>query len=632
MMPIDSLRQRLDAARLLPAIAACSVLSACNFAPRYNPPTPPPTAVFKEAVPPPAGAGGPGAGQPAPAEPGVRGSTGGGTRPADKPSAGAPDPAAVAAAAQGWKLAEPGDAPIRASWWEVYDDPQLNDLEARVAISNQSIVAAEANYRAALALAQEAQAQLFPTLSLSPSATRSKSSAALAGIGGGASTGTVGGATTGTGATTTATGGTTPAGTTTTAGTTTSGSTQSLSTSTHNIFTVPLAAAYQVDLWGSIRNTVAENRYAAQASAAQLANALLSTQSTLAQDYFQLRVADEQRRILESTVADYQSSLRLVRTLVESGVDSQADVATAEAQLASATASATDTGVARAQYEHAIAVLIGVPPAALSIPYKRLKQQLPAVPVGLPSELLERRPDIAAAERQVAESNAQIGVARAAYFPSLTLSASGGYESTAVSNLFTLPNRFWSAGPTLVQALFDGGARRAAVAQARAQNDSQVATYRQTVLSAFQSVEDNLAALRILSAELGQAHQATVAAKRAVELTVVLFRNGVDSYVNVITAQNAYLTARETELGVELRQLTASVSLINDLGGGWTASGLGGAEHLAQHPPPAGAAAEVPAENSGPGVANPPSMPPGEIEPDELIRQNDEASGGSPTP
>jgi NodT family efflux transporter outer membrane factor (OMF) lipoprotein len=580
--------------RMVPAVAAWLVLSACNFAPRYDPPTTPPTTAFKEAVPAPA--------------------VGTGAVGADQPAAGAPDPGT--AAAQGWKLAEPGDAAIRDTWWEIYNDPQLNDLEARVAISNQSIVAAEANYRAALALAQEAQAQLFPTLSLSPSATRSKSSAAVAGIGGGTSTGTT--ATTGT---------TTTTGTTATTGT---GSAGSISAGTHNIFTVPLAAAYQVDLWGSIRNTVAEDRFAAQASAAQLANALLSTQSTLAQDYFQLRVADEQRRILETTVADYRASLRLVRTLVESGVDSEADVATAEAQLASANASATDAGVARAQYEHAIAVLIGVPPADLSIPYRRLNQKLPTLPVGLPSELLERRPDIAAAERQVAESNAQIGVARAAFFPTLTLSASGGYESTAVSHLFTLPNRFWSAGPSLAQVLFDGGARRAAVAQARAQNDSQVATYRQTVLSAFQSVEDNLAALRILSTELGQAHQATVAAKRAVELTLVLFRNGIDSYVNVITTQNAFLTARETELGVELRQLTASVTLINDLGGGWAASGSSGAARLAQHPPPA-LPAEVPAGNSGPAIANPPPLPPGEIEPDEIIRQNDEGGGGSPT-
>jgi NodT family efflux transporter outer membrane factor (OMF) lipoprotein len=546
------------------------LMSGCNLAPHYDPPKTQPAAVFKEAV----------------------------------PGGDAQD--------QGWKLAEPRDATMRTNWWEVYDDPQLNDLEARVAISNQTIAAAAASYRAAHALVLEAQAQLFPTLSLAPSVTREKSSAALASIGGGVATGsTTGGTTTGGATTTTAV----PGG---------------AATSPHNIFTLPLEASYQVDLWGSVRNTVAVNRYAAQASAAQLANALLSTQSTLAQDYFQLRVADEQRRILETTVADYQASLHLVRTLVASGVDSEADVATAETQLESAMAAATDVGVARAQYEHAIAVLIGVSPGEFSIPYKHFSQQLPTTPVGVPSDLLERRPDIAAAERQVAQSNAEIGVARAAFFPSLTLSATGGYESTLISQLFDAPNRFWSVGPSLAQIVFDGGQRRAAVLQAHALNDSQVATYRQTVLSAFQAVEDNLAALRILSTELAQAHKATVAAQRAVELTVVLFRNGVDSYVNVITAQNAFLSARETELQVQLRQLTSSVMLVNDLGGGWETSQMNQTERMAMHPPGAGGEPRIPAENAGAAVPNPPSMPPGEIKPDDLIKQNEDSMAPPP--
>lgn len=542
-----------------------AVLAGCNLAPHYDPPKTDATPAFKEAV------------------------------PGD-------------AAGQGWKIAAPSDAAIRGDWWEWYQDPQLNDLEARVAISNQSIIAAEANYRAAHALVLEAQAQLFPTLSLNPSMTREKSSAALAGLGGGVSTGI-----------------TTGAGSTTSSDSTGAGTTQ-----THNVFTLPLEASYQVDLWGSIRNTVAGNRYAAQASAAQLANALLSTHSLLAQDYFQLRVADEQRRILETTVGDYKASLRLVRTLVKSGVDSEADVASAETQLQSAMAQATDVGVARAQYEHAIAVLIGVSPAKFSIPYKHFVQQLPTIPVGVPSDLLERRPDIAAAERQVAQSNAQIGVARAAFFPSLTLSGSAGYESTTLSTLFDVPNRFWSVGPSLAQVLFDGGARRAAVAQARALNDSQVATYRQTVLSAFQSVEDNLAALRILSLELTQAHRATVAAQHAVELTVVLFRNGVDSYANVIVAQNAFLSARETELQIQLRELIASVTLINDLGGGWSTSEEGQTERMAEHPADPGKEPQIPGENSGPPVPNPAPMPKEEIRPDDLIKQNNDAMAPDP--
>ena len=544
------------------AVGGFLILAGCNFAPRYDPPKVDTTPAFKEAV-------------------------------------------AGDAADQGWKIADPRDAAIRGNWWEAYQDPQLNDLEARVAISNQTIVAAEASYRAAHALVLEAQAQLYPSLSLDPSVTRGKSSAA----GGGVSTGTAAGTTAGAGTSTTA---------------------QSGSTQTHNTFTFPLEASYQIDLWGSIRNTVAVNRFAAQASAAQLANALLSTHSLLAQDYFQLRVADEQRRILETTVADYRISLHLVHTLVDSGVDSEADLASAETQLESATAQATDVGVARAEYEHAIAVLIGVSPAKFSIPYEHFDQQLPSIPVGVPSDLLERRPDIAAAERQVAESNAQIGVARAAFFPSLTLSGSAGYESTTLSSLFDSPNRFWSVGPSLAQLLFDGGARRAAVAQARALNDSQVATYRQTVLSAFQSVEDNLAALRILSEELAQAHRATAAAKRAVELTLVLYRNGVDSYANVIVAQNAFLSARETELQVRLRELTASVSLINDLGGGWSTALRDETERTAQHPADSGKEPQIPLKNSGPAVPNPPPMPPGEIRPDDLMKQNNEAMGPDP--
>jgi NodT family efflux transporter outer membrane factor (OMF) lipoprotein len=562
---------------LLRAAPACvlSILAACNFAPHYERPKTQPTDTYKEAAP-------------------------GGD------------------AAQGWKIADPRDAEIRAQWWEVFNDPKLNALEERVAISNQSIIAAEANYRAAYALVLEAQSQLFPTFNLAPSVTREKTSAAVAGIGG-SSVGT-----------TTATG--TGVGTTTgTSSGATSGSTlpQSSLTAPHNIFALPLEASYQIDLWGSIRNTIAANRFAAQASAATLANALLSTQSTLAQDYFQLRVADEQRRILDTTVADYRAVLSMTRTLFEQGLDSDEDVAAAETQLDTAIAQATDVGVARAEYEHAIAVLIGVPPGKFSIPYEHFNQSLPVVPVSVPSDLLERRPDIAAAERQVAQTNAQIGVARAAYFPTLSLSAAIGYESTALSKLIEAPNLFWSAGPTLNQTLFDGGERRAAVLQAHAQNEAQAATYRQTVLSAFQSVEDQLSSLRILSEELVQQQRATLAAKHTVELSLVRYHNGVDSYVNLITAENAFLSARENELQVRLRQLTSSVSLINDLGGGWAASRLGATERMAKHPADPGKEPTIPADNAGPPTPNPPGMPAGEIEPDDFIKLNNEAVGPS---
>jgi len=564
---------RRPAARLLWLPFAAVLPCGCNFAPHYELPKTAVAGSFKEAVP-------------------------------------------GSAADEGWKLAEPRDAAIAANWWEVFNDPDLNALEARVAISNQTVVAAEANYRAAQALVREAQASLFPTFSIDPSVTRSRSSAAVAKLSGGAgATTTTGTGSTGTtGATGTATTGTGTTGTTTTGtASTTSGA------GTHNLFTLPVEASYQVDLWGSIRNNVAENRYSAEASAAQLATALLSTQTTLAQDYFQLRVADEQRRILDTTVADYEASLKIVQTLFDNGLDSDADIASAESQLESTRAQATDVGIARAQYEHAIAVLIGVPPSQLSIPYKRLAQTLPTIPVGVPADLLERRADIAASERSVAETNAAIGVARAAYFPTLTLGAEAGYESTAIGQLLNFPNRFWSVGPSLAQTLFDGGARRAATQQARALNDQAVANYRQTVLGAVQSVEDNLASLRILSQELIEQHRATEAARRSVRLTLVLFKSGVDSYVNVITAQNAFLTSREAELQVQLKQLAASVSLIDNLGGGWAESDLSKTAAFAEHSPARGGAAVVPAPDAGPAVANPPSLPAGETEPDDFM-------------
>jgi NodT family efflux transporter outer membrane factor (OMF) lipoprotein len=578
-------------AAVLAPLAAAS-LCACNFAPHYELPKAQAAGPFKEAV--------------------------HGTAPTE-----------------GWKLAEPRDAALPANWWELFDDPDLNALEARVAISNQTVVAAEANYRAAQALVRQAQASLFPTFSIDPSVERTRSSAAIARLGGSSATSIAStGSTAGTGAagtTTTGTTGTTGTTTSGTTGTTTSGATSTVSSvSPRNIFTLPIEASYQIDIWGSIRNTVAENRYSAEASAAQLATALLSTETTLAQDYFQLRVADEQRRILETTVADYAASLKIVQTLFDNGLDSDADIASAQSQLESARAQATDVGVARAEYEHAIAVLIGVPPAQLSVPYKRLAQALPTVPVGVPTELLERRADIASSERTVAQTNAAIGVARAAYFPALTLSAETGYESTAIGQLLNFPNRFWSVGPTLAQTLFDGGARRAATAQARALNDQAIANYRQTVLGAVQSVEDNLASLRILAEELIQQHRATEAAGRSVRLTLVLFKSGLDSYVNVITAQNAFLTSREAELQVQLKQLAASVNLIDNLGGGWSLAEVGATERFAVQSPARGGEPVVPAQDGGPVLANPPALPASETKPDDFMLPDEQDGADLP--
>jgi NodT family efflux transporter outer membrane factor (OMF) lipoprotein len=584
------------AASLVVAVGA--VLSACNFAPHYEPPKLDTGAQFKEAV-----------------------------HGAD------PDN-------EGWQISAPRDAALRGKWWEVYGDPKLNELEERVAISNQSIIAAAANYRAAHALMQEAQAALFPTISLNPGVTYLKSSAAVQSFGSTtASTtgaGTTGTGTTGTGTTGTGTGtGVTGTGTggtgTTTSGTTSAGG----STAARSIFSLPLEASYQVDLWGSIRNNVAQDRFAAEASAATLANLLLSTQSTLAQDYFQVRIADEERRVLDETLHDFEDNLHLVQTLYKNGLDSDEDMAQAETQLKSAQAQATDLGVVRATYEHALAVLIGVPPANFSLPYQRYNQQLPPVPVdGVPADLLERRPDIAAAERQVAAANANIGVARAAFFPTLSLTGEAGYEATKISQLIRWPNRFWSLGADLAQTIFDGGLRRAAAANAWAQDDAAAANYRQTVLSALQMVEDNLASLRILNEEVKQQHDAAAAAQRAVKLSVVRFQNGVDSYVNVITAQNAFLTSREAEIQVQLRQLTASVNLINNLGGGWSSQDLAQTEHMAanasSHEGKVEVKAGIPADDAGAPVANPPALPPREIKPDEMLKRNEDAMAPQP--
>ncbi len=539
---------------LLIGLGAAVALAGCNLAPHYERPPTESSGTFKEAV---------------------------ANTPAD---------------AQGWKVAEPSDAVLRGNWWELYHDPELSALEERVSISNQTVAAAEANYRAAHALVSEAQSSLFPTLGLSPSVVRSRSSAATAS--GGSSSATSAG----------------PSSTPNPGG--------GGGTGPRTYFTLPVEASYEVDLWGSVRNAVAQSAFNAEASAANVEAAILSTQSALAQAYYGLRATDEQRRILDTTLTDYEASLHLVATLYNNGLASEEDMAEADTQLASAEAQATDLGIARAQYEHAIAVLIGVPPSRFSIPVAPFNAALPTIPVGLPAELLERRPDIAAAERQVAAANAGIGMARAAYFPNLTLNAYAGFESTSLSQLLDWPNRIWSVGPSVAQALFDGGLRNAQNAQARAEYDATVANYRQTVLAAFQSVEDNLASLRILSREVTQQHKAAVAAQREVQLSVVRYQNGLDSYVNVITAQNAFLQNRLAELQVQLRQVTSTLLLVSNLGGGWDRSQWSQTEELALRP--TGEKARVPAANAGPGIPNPAPLGGGVKRPEDLLKQDAE--------
>jgi NodT family efflux transporter outer membrane factor (OMF) lipoprotein len=445
----------------------------------------------------------------------------------------------------GWKIAEPGDDKIRSKWWEIYNDPVLNGLEEQVQISNQTIAQAEANFRAARAVVVQARSNLYPTVTANPSISNSRygsrSGVAPSSVSGNSSA--------------------VP-------------SAQGFGAAPFNFYSLPIDVSYTVDLWHRVRNTVKANAFTAQASAADVATAILSTQAELASDYFQVRALDAQREILAGTVKNFQQSLELTQTLYKVGLNSEQDVSQAKTQLNTAMAQATDLGVARAQFEHAIATLIGRPPAEFSLAVAPFNPTPPQVPVAVPSKLLERRPDIAAAERQVAAANAQIGVARAAYYPNLSLSAVFGLQSTNIGNWFSWPNRFWSVGPTLSQTLLDFGARRGATEQAQAQYDADVANYRQIVLTDFQSVEDNLAALRILAEEVGHQREAVASSQTYLNLALTRYKTGIDSYLNVITAQNTLLTNQLSELQTQLRQMTASVNLILGLGGGWDASQL----------------------------------------------------------
>ena len=419
----------------------------------------------------------------------------------------------------GWKTAQPRDDIARGSWWEIYQDPLLNELEAQVSIGNQNLAQAEAQVRAARALAQAARADYFPSLTGNVSSTRS----------GGAATGTL------------------------------------------HRHVLSLDASWEADIWGRIRRSVESAEASAQAAAGDLASARLSAQASLAQDYFQLRGLDSQKRLLDDTVTAYAKSLQLTRNRYAAGVAAKADVVQAQAQLKTTEAQALDVGVQRAQLEHAIALLIGKPAAQFSLPPAPLNAVPAVVPAGVPSQLLERRPDVAAAQRRVAAANAQIGMAQAAYFPDLTLSASGGFASASFAQWLTVPSRVWSLGPAIAATLFDAGRRRALTDQAIANYDAEVAAYRQTVLTAFTEVEDNLAALRILQQEAQVQDEALQAARQSVLLTTNQYRAGTVSYLNVVTVQAAALTSERTSVELLARRLSASVLLIKALGGDWRA-------------------------------------------------------------
>jgi NodT family efflux transporter outer membrane factor (OMF) lipoprotein len=460
--------------------------------------------------------------------------------------------------AEGWKVAQPSDAALHGQWWQLFDDPQLNALEEQVSVSNQNIAAAFASFLQARTLVKEAQSQYFPTLTVSPSISRTRTSGNLQGGGASSLAGTGGGAA--------------PAAT---------GATGTV----FNDFQLPFDASWTPDLWGRVRNTVRGNVAAAQASAADLENTRLTAQAELAVDYYQLRTQDSLKQLLDDTVKAYRESLDLTRAQYETGIGTDEAVAQAEVQLKTTQAQDTNLSIARAQYEHAIALLVGQPASTFSIPPEPRLATPPSIPPGVPSQLLERRPDVAADERLMAQANAQIGVAKAAYFPTLTLSAAGGFESSRSSNWLSWPSRFWSLGPTLAETLFDAGLRRATVQQYQAAYDQTVANYRQTVLTAFQQVEDDLAALRILSMQLAQEDDAVLASQRYLAIATDRYKLGLDPYLDVITAQTALLSNQQTAETLRMQQLTDSVQLIEALGGGWDANQLPSQQDVAHGAP-----------------------------------------------
>jgi len=437
---------------------------------------------------------------------------------------------------EGWKVAQPKDDALRGKWWEIFNDPQLNVLEEKVNVSNQNIAAAAASFFAARALVKEARSQLFPRVTTNPAITVQRPSATLS-------------------------------------SSKTEGSTSS-AVGTFTDYTLPFDATWEPDLFGRIRNTIKSAAYGAQASAADLENTRLTVQADVAVDYFQLRGQDALKQLLDSTVVAFQQTLDLTRALYETGIGTDEAVAQAETQLEATQAQDAALGAQRAEFEHALAMLTGQPASTFSIPIEPLKSSPPAIPFGVPSQLLERRPDIAAAERLVAQANAQIGIARAAYFPTVTLSAAAGLESTAIASWFTWPSRFFSVGPAAAETIFDAGLRRATMEQFRAQYDETVANYRQTVLTAFQQVEDNLASLRILSVEIQYQDTAVKSAEKSLAIAKDRYKLGIDPYLNVLTAQTALLSNQETAVNLRIQQMTASGGLIEALGGGWNASQL----------------------------------------------------------
>ncbi len=486
------------------AVLMCAALSGCAVGPKYHAPS-----------------------APTPAAPDYQGVT------------------ADLAEGQGWKVASPHDEMLRGKWWEIFHEPELNDLEDQLNINNQTIKFYFENYLATRAQIREVRAQYYPTVSVGAGFSRSRSSANV-----------------------------------------TSGAGSSNEGQHISEFTTPLDISWAPDLFGRVRNAVRSSQAAAQVSAADLENVRLLEQATLAETYFQIRGQDLLQQILNDTVKADEELLQQAQARYELGTDTLVSVEQARQTLESVRAAATGVAITRAQYEHAIATLLGKNATDFHIPVRPFTTEPPPIPTGTPSQLLERRPDIAAAERQMAQANAVIGIGYAAYYPSLTLSASGGFASSSISTLFNASSRIWSVGPSISETVFDGGLRRATVQQYIATYNASVATYRQTVLTAFQQVEDYLAQTRLLSQQIQQQQAAVTAAERAYELEKVRYETGIDPYLNVLTTQTALLETQQTLLALKVQHMSGAVLLIQALGGGWDASQLPTAQQVSQKPPP----------------------------------------------
>jgi len=431
--------------------------------------------------------------------------------------------------AGGWKPAQPGDTHLRPTWWEIFNDPQLNELEVLVPKANPTLSSAEASFRQARALIQINKSALYPTIGVAPSISANR-------ISGNNPTGVPG--------------------------------------FQYGLFSMPVNVSFDADLWGRIRRTIATAKEQTQSAAADVENVKLELQSELAVDYFEARALDRQKQILDDTVLAFRKALQLTQNRFAGGVASKAEVAQAQTQLNQTEAQDIDVGVARRQFEHAIAALVGQTPEEFRLETRPLTENPPAIPVGLPSELLERRPDVAMQERLMAAANEQIGIARTAFFPDLVLSATAGFSSGNISTWFSWPSRVWAVGPQVAQTIFDAGRRRAQVENALAGYDVTVSNYRQTALAAFQEVEDNLSSLRILEAESAKQHEATAAAENSLQLSLNRYKGGLVTYLEVITAQSIALTNERTEADLLRRRMDASVLLIKALGGGWDLSKL----------------------------------------------------------